>query len=129
MMLFFNALQLDAMHRFDLFDARRYLPIAYYSICPHVAKAVYIPLAKKLTLFERHVDQDQGHAYYILKVFSMQFVNHYSSVLYAAIWLQDMALVRSLLLSLLIVQAVFDTFVYVGVIFYNAVITYRSSTI
>jgi Calcium-activated chloride channel len=106
LMLFFNAKQLAARDMFGPYDLQRYLPIVYYSLCPVIASALFGPLAKSLTSFERHLNQDEFHAYYILKVFSLQFVNRYSSLLYAAIWLQDLALVRSLLLSQLITNAV-----------------------
>lgn len=105
-MLYFNNLQVEASVKYQMYTIERHFPTVAYSIIPVIASELFTPLAKMLTVFERHISEDDNHKYFVLKIFALQFVNRYCSLIYAAFWLQDLSLLRSLLSMLLIANAV-----------------------
>jgi hypothetical protein len=105
-MLYFNNLQVEAGIKYPLYSIERHLPTLLYSIVPVVASELFTPMAKGLTMFEHHISEEEHHKYFVLKIFALQFINRYCSLIYAAFWLQDLSLLRSLLSMLLITNAV-----------------------
>jgi hypothetical protein len=81
---------------------KKYMPAVLYSLLPIVSSSVFQPIAEFLTKYETHSTKIEFEKYYILKQFSLQFVNRYCGLLYIAFWLRDLDMLRSLLISLLV---------------------------
>ena len=85
-----------------------YLPTVLYSLVPPLATFLYDKVVVILNDFELHTTKTASNYHLVLKKFGFQFVNCYSALMYVAFYLQDLDRLRSLLASMLIVNAIID---------------------
>ena len=85
-----------------------YLPTVLYSLVPPIATYIYDKIVVILNDFELHSTKTAYDHNLVLKKFGFQFVNCYAALMYVAFYLQDLDRLRSLLASMLIVNAVID---------------------
>jgi len=82
------------------------LPSMVYAIVIAVMNAIYRTLARKINDWENHRLQSSYDNHLIIKLVVFDFSNCFMSLFWVAFYLQDMALLRSHLGTLLIVQQV-----------------------
>ena len=83
----------------------RYYPTLAYSVVPIITATIYEKLAVFMNEFEAYPTRIEAESNLILKRFIFQFVNRYCALFYTAFYLQDMERLRSLLLSMLLMNA------------------------
>lgn len=90
----------------NIYSLYRYLPVFCYSASAPIIGIVIHPVAKSLTMFERHQSSKDYQHNFILKKFALEFATRNSLLLYIAFWMQDLQQLRSTLISLLVTSAV-----------------------
>lgn len=83
-------------------------PSVLYAVAVCVMNIIYNKLIRKLNNMENHRLQSSYDNHLIVKMVLFNFVNCFMSLFYNAFYLQDMALLRSDLVALLITQQVVD---------------------
>lgn len=73
---------------------------------PIVSALIYEKLAVLMNNFESYPTRVEAEYNLIIKRFVFQFVNRYCALFYTAFYLQDIEKLKSLLLSMLLVNAV-----------------------
>lgn len=86
----------------------RYYPTAAYSVVPIVTAIIYEKLAVFMNDFEAYPTRIEAESNLVLKRFLFQFVNRYCALFYTAFYLQDIEKLRSLLLSMLLMNALIN---------------------
>lgn len=80
-----------------------YLPSIFEAVCVAVFSGKFEVLANWLTDRENHRTQAQYERHRVVKLIALEFVNNFLSLFYIAFWLRDVNLVRSQLMTQLIV--------------------------
>lgn len=83
-------------------------PSVLYAVAVCIMNIIYNKLIRKLNDMENHRLQSSYENHLIIKMVLFNFVNCFMSLFYNAFYLQDMALLRSDLVALLITQQVVD---------------------
>jgi len=83
-----------------------HVPSVSYSLLILVGNNRYLKLARKLTEWENHRTQQQHDAHLASKLVLFEFVNTFLALFYIGFWLQDLAALRSQLLTTLVVSQV-----------------------
>eukprot|EP01038_Epipyxis_sp_PR26KG_P008646 gene8646-11687_t len=105
-MLFFYDQKVHADEIYGKDSYMKYYPLVAYSFVPIISAQIFIPVATKLNDMENNLTKVEAENSLIFKLFALQFVNSYCALLYTAFWLQDLELLRSLLISLLTTGAI-----------------------
>lgn len=80
-----------------------YIPSIFEAVCVAVFSGKFERLANWLTDQENHRTQAQYERHRVVKLIALEFVNNFLSLFYIAFWLRDVNLVRSQLMTQLIV--------------------------
>ncbi|XP_037040102.1 anoctamin-10 isoform X2 [Bradysia coprophila] len=80
-----------------------YLPSIFEAICVAIFSGKFEALANWLTDRENHRTQAQYERHRVVKLIALEFVNNFLSLFYIAFWLRDVNMVRSQLMTQLIV--------------------------
>lgn len=83
-----------------------YLPSIIYAVLLAVVTVQYDKLATWLTDKENHRTQSQYERHRVNKLIVLEFVNNFLSLFYVAFWLQDLKLLRSQLMTQMIILQV-----------------------
>lgn len=86
----------------------RYYPTVAYSIVPIVTALIYEKVAVFMNDFEAYPTRIEAEGNLVLKRFLFQFVNRYCALFYTAFYLQDIEKLRSLLFSMLLMNALIN---------------------
>lgn len=87
-----------------------YLPSIFEAICVAIFSGKFETLANWLTDRENHRTQAQYERHRVVKLIALEFVNNFLSLFYIAFWLRDVNMVRSQLMTQLIVFQVSSGF-------------------
>lgn len=101
----------------------KYYPTVAYSVVPIVTAIIYEKLAVFMNDFEAYPTRIEAERNLVLKRFVFQFVNRYSALFYTAFYLQDIEKLRSLLLSMLVMNALINNFTEIVIPFVPFLIT------
>lgn len=130
LMIFFLHLMDYTKSSFGVNSFLQYVPLVIYSFVPSIAAFLLDQVIVLLNEFENHPPvsgalyisvtsfslfysslfcQEQEESALIMKQFVFQFINRYCALIYAAFYLRDLDILRTLLASLLITNAVISS--------------------
>lgn len=124
LMLYYVALNHSAEAIYGTHSWFKYYPMIMYSAIPSIAPMMFDPIAKYLNHFEAHPTAAESEKFLIYKKFALQFMNRNCALLYAAFWLRDLEVLRSLLVALLVTGAVINNALELGTPYINKIIKF-----
>jgi len=83
-----------------------YVPSVIYSVVVLLMNQYYLHLAHHLTEWENHRTQEQFERYVVSKLVLFEFVNSFLALFYIAFYMGDVAMLKSQVFTMLIVQQV-----------------------